>query len=123
MKNSCFRVSLASTLLTVFLYAQIELPRSTSNQIVSHTGYTLSYNEEHEQADWVAYKLTASEVRAAMDRTNDYRADPKVRTGSASLHDYKGSGHDHKTVEYAIYDNSFYLIHMIEGIIFKQTGG
>jgi endonuclease G len=74
MKHTVF-IPVVTAFFTSFAYPQIELPRSTGNQIVSHTGYTLSYNEEHEQADWVAYKLTASEVRAALDRTNDYRAD------------------------------------------------
>ena len=119
MKHTVF-IPVVTAFFTSFAYPQIELPRSTGNQIVSHTGYTLSYNEEHEQADWVAYKLTASEVRAAMDRTNDYRADPKVRTGSASLHDYKGSGYDRGHLapaadmkwSYTVMSESFYLSNM-----------
>jgi endonuclease G, mitochondrial len=33
------------------------LPTSTTNQIILHDFYTLSYNEQHEQAEWVAYEL------------------------------------------------------------------
>ena len=33
------------------------LPTSTTNQIVHHQNYSLSYSEEHEQAEWVAYEL------------------------------------------------------------------
>lgn len=33
------------------------LPSSTTNQIIQHNYYTLSYNEKHEQAEWVAYEL------------------------------------------------------------------
>ena len=77
------------------LYGQIELPKvSSSDQIVFHQAYTLSYNEQHEQASWVAYELTASEVRGATKRKDNFKPDPKVTTSSASLADYKGSGYD-----------------------------
>ena len=33
------------------------LPTSTTNEIVVHENYTLSYNEKYEQAEWVAYEL------------------------------------------------------------------
>jgi endonuclease G len=33
------------------------LPSSTTGQIVHHKGYSLSYSEKHEQAEWVAYAL------------------------------------------------------------------
>src|SRR3970282_1584799 len=33
------------------------LPSSTTNQIVSHEYFTLSYSEKYEQAEWVAYEL------------------------------------------------------------------
>ena len=33
------------------------LPTSTTGQIVHHNGYSLSYNETYEQAEWVAYEL------------------------------------------------------------------
>jgi endonuclease G len=31
------------------------LPTSTTKQIINHTYYSLSYDEEYEQAEWVAY--------------------------------------------------------------------
>lgn len=68
---------------------------SGSDIIVQHTGYTLSYNEEHEQPNWVAYLLTADKVFAAeSDRADNFREDPAIPTGSATLADYKGSGYD-----------------------------
>ena len=33
------------------------LPTSTTNQIVIHDYFTLSYNEKYEQSEWVAYEL------------------------------------------------------------------
>jgi len=73
----------------------IGLPYYTqSDQIIFHTAYTLKYSEQHEQASWVAYTLKSSHTSGTVGRTNDFRIDYKVKTGSASLSDYKGSGYD-----------------------------
>ena len=37
-------------------------PKPTGNQIVEYSQFTLSYNEEHEQAEWVVYHLKKFEV-------------------------------------------------------------
>ena len=67
----------------------------TSNgEVVHHSYYSLSYLEEHEQAEWVFYMLTPEMVNGEEDRTNDFREDPLVSTGSAALSDYVGSGYD-----------------------------
>jgi endonuclease G len=66
----------------------------SGEQIINHSAYSLSYNERSEQASWVAYELTASEVKGTIGRTDNFRIDPYVSTGSASLSDYKGSGYD-----------------------------
>ena len=79
----------------VILQAQIEIPNTNTNgQVISHLAYTLEYSETHEQAYWVAYELTASEVSGAHKRSNNFRPDQKIRTGSAALSDYRGSGYD-----------------------------
>ena len=74
----------------------LELPAAIPGErIIEHTGYTLSYNEEHELPSWVAYELTRDEVLGnASERNDNFRADPSVTTGSASLQDYRGSGYD-----------------------------
>ena len=73
----------------------LELPAITNKDaIVTHSGYTLSYNEKHEQANWVAYELTAEETQRGVNRTNDFRPDNAVKTGSATNADYQGSGYD-----------------------------
>lgn len=69
-------------------------PDSTGNQIIHHTGYCLSYNEDAEQAEWVFYKLTTSNVSVNVNRINDYREDSLVHDGSATLEDYWRSGYD-----------------------------
>lgn len=63
-------------------------------EIVKHTYYTLSYSEENEQAYWVYYVLTPELINGTQSRTDDFRPDPLVSTGSASLADYSGSGYD-----------------------------
>jgi endonuclease G len=70
------------------------LPKSIGNQVIQHTIYTLSYNENHEQADWVAYKLYKNSINDSVKRKDDFRIDPKVTTSSATLSDYKRSGYD-----------------------------
>jgi len=68
-------------------------PKSVG-EIVKHTYYTLAYSEENEQAYWVYYQLTPEEIDGPQSRTDDFRPDPAVSTGSASLADYSGSGYD-----------------------------
>lgn len=63
-------------------------------QIVEHDGYTLSYNEEYEQASYVTYKLTQNELYGPAERKDNFREDPSIKGGSASLDDYKKSGYD-----------------------------
>lgn len=59
-----------------------------------HKHFALEYAEAHEQAAWVAYELTPEEVDVNLAREGNFREDPLVATGSASLNDYRGSGYD-----------------------------
>ncbi|MBG6109412.1 endonuclease G [Flavobacterium sp. CG_9.10] len=70
------------------------LPSSTTNQIIKHTYYTLSYNEKFEQAEWVAYELKKSYIRNNHFQRPFFVEDPKVTTGSADWRNYKNSGYD-----------------------------
>lgn len=75
--------------------ANLELPLpSKQDVIITHLGYTLSYNEQHEQANWVAYELTAAETQKVVGRSNNFRMDGDIKTGSATNADYKGFGYD-----------------------------
>jgi len=68
---------------------------STTDTIRSYSGFDLGYNETYEQAAWVAYVLTRSEIESGdADRTDDFRPDTTISTGSALLSDYRGSGFD-----------------------------
>ena len=98
MKKSFILIALISCLILNVLsqsHTGFELPAITSKDIIiRHLGYTLSYNEKHEQANWVAYELTAEETRKGVSRSNDFRSDNAVKTGSATNDDYQGSGYD-----------------------------
>lgn len=68
---------------------------SQNEAIVEHEYYTLRYNEKTEQADWVAYTLKKVNLdNSKFKRSDNFREDPDVKTKSASLADYKGSGYD-----------------------------
>lgn len=73
----------------------LEIPKQIDgHQVVEHTGYVLSYNEEYEVADWVAYEFTHEELLADVaNRKDNFRSDPAIVTGSAELSDYKKSGY------------------------------
>jgi endonuclease G len=71
------------------------LPESSSGTVISNEHYTLSYSEEHEQAEWVAYRLTRAELEQPwLARMDDFREDPRISSGSATPDDYKHSGYD-----------------------------
>lgn len=73
----------------------LELPANPDDlPITRHTGFTLLYDEEHEQPLWVAYHLTQEELYGTAKRKDNFRSDPTIPTESASLADYKGSGYD-----------------------------
>jgi endonuclease G len=73
----------------------LEIPScSNSSDIIHHLGYSLRYNEKHEQAEWVAYELTREETQKGEERTNNFKPDPLVKTASANNEDYAGSGFD-----------------------------
>lgn len=70
------------------------LPVSSTGEVIEHTYYTLSYSEEHEQAEWVAYPLTKESIRMPnVKRSNWFNPDKKVKNESAVHSDYRGSGY------------------------------
>ena len=73
--------------------AQELLPSSTTHQLVRHTYFTLSYSEADEQPEWVFYTLTSDLINGTQSRTDNFRPDPMVTSGSAQPIDYKGSGY------------------------------
>ena len=70
------------------------LPTSTTGQIVHHDGYSLSYNETHEQAEWVAYELKKAHLSKTNFKRPYFEVDKAVKTQAAHWRNYKKSGYD-----------------------------
>ena len=83
-----------STERLLFDLAPYRHSAGSEDQIVAHQAYTFQYNEAHEQAAWVLYRITAEQLQADVSRTDDFRRDGAVTTGSATLADYRRSGYD-----------------------------
>ncbi len=69
------------------------LPTSTTHQIIRHNFYTLSYHEEAEQAEWVAYELSKEQLTRTQRKRPYFIRDKKVKTKSANYKNYKNSGY------------------------------
>jgi endonuclease G len=67
---------------------------SDTGSVVSYTGFSLLYDETHEQARWVAYELTQEETGNGVERSNHFMEDPHIATQSATNADYAKSGYD-----------------------------
>lgn len=76
---------------------ELEIPVSLTprqEQIIHHTGYTVSYNKDLKLPNWVSYELTRKETKGKEKRNDRFIADPLV-TGSISTNaDYTRSGYD-----------------------------
>jgi len=75
---------------------EVGYPTYTNDQcdIVKHTAMVMCYNEKHEQPNWVAHIITPEVADGNLNRTNDFRPDPKIPKGSATKDDYWFSGYD-----------------------------
>ena len=89
--------------------------------IIDREGYALGYIERHEQPAWVIYHMTKAEATTKVaSREDNFREDPEITTGSATLADYRRSGYDRghlapaADMSFSIktMDESFYLSNM-----------
>ncbi|EOR95095.1 putative endonuclease [Arcticibacter svalbardensis MN12-7] len=88
-KNNRLDISKSATI------RKLEIPKLKPNEyVITHAAYSLSYNEQNEQANWVAYELTSKETNSIYERTNKFIVDLLVKTGSADNQDYLKSGYD-----------------------------
>lgn len=70
------------------------LPKSTTGEVVVHQFYTLSYREQDEQAEWVAYELKKNQLSHTNFKRPYFIEDPMVESGSANWKNYIRSGYD-----------------------------
>lgn len=65
------------------------LPKiDTTEELIAHKAMFLVYDENHEQAKWVLHKISTNILEGKVARTNDFRIDPLVKSGSAEEKDY-----------------------------------
>lgn len=79
---------------TTMSYEMPKMLGSVKSQIISHSGYTVSYNADYKIANWVAYELTATEAIGTVSRSNAWAPNPSVNGPQAEGFDYNGSGWD-----------------------------
>lgn len=71
------------------------LPKIDSTEtLVKHYAYCLLYDEYYEQAKWVFYSLNKNKINGPFSRSDKFKKDTLINTGSSSHSDYKGSGYD-----------------------------
>jgi endonuclease G len=64
---------------------EIGLP---SKNYIEHKAMIIEYSEEHEQAVWVAHMILPEIKNGLVYRSNDFRIDPKISTGTARQEDF-----------------------------------
>lgn len=102
MKKLSLLIMLASCLSTLFCQNvdlnNIEIPTimdGRSDRMITHKGYTVSYNYDWKIPNWVAYELTDIEVQGEVPRYDRFKPDPMVpQNVTATTNDYKHSGYD-----------------------------
>ncbi len=87
---------------------KIGIPRHTKDEvIINHSAMSLCYDEKYEQAKWVVHIVTPDIIYGNASRSNNFRVDSLIKTGSAeeedyflkhlkpdSTYEYDGSGYD-----------------------------
>lgn len=75
------------------LLIQMSMPHGITSEIVDYEGFTLSFNADTHQPNWVAWELLGSETEGEETRRNKFQSDPEVK-GCADDRDYRNSGFD-----------------------------
>jgi endonuclease G len=69
-------------------------PEPKAGVVYNKPNFSLSYVEEYELPEWVAYELSVDMMNAPKaERDQDFNPDPAIRSGSGHYRDYKGSGY------------------------------
>jgi len=63
-------------------------------EVTYHKAMVLGYDEKHEQALWVSHIVLPDVENGNVSRTNNFRKDKLISTGTASKADYWYSGYD-----------------------------
>lgn len=57
-------------------------------EVICHSAFCLVYDEDHEMAKWTAHIISHEIINGAVSRTNDFRVDSLIITGSSEEADY-----------------------------------
>ena len=75
-------------------YEDVVIPKSLGNEEIDYTGFTVGFNPDMHQPNYVAWVLTPDHTDGPYSRKDvDFQVDPRVK-GCATIADYKGSGFD-----------------------------
>ncbi|MBT5403612.1 MAG: DNA/RNA non-specific endonuclease [Crocinitomicaceae bacterium] len=66
----------------------VELGFPTSDLVIHHKALSIAYWEDYEQAKWVAHIISPEIINGSVHRTNDFRIDTLVRSGSSEELDF-----------------------------------
>lgn len=74
---------------------EVGIPPTLSAQLVEYPGFTVSFNADTHQPNYVAWELTGEESRSQMTsrRSSAFSTDTAV-IGCPTTYDYRGSGYD-----------------------------
>lgn len=90
--------TMSSTAASTATYEKLEIPvlpeDGREQQIIRHTGYTVSYNKAWRIPNWVAYELTREETKGREKRSDRFVGDPLAEGATATNNDYARSGYD-----------------------------
>ena len=77
---------------------RMEIPKTNkgvSEQIIEHKAYTLSYNKDYNNPNWVAWELLRKETYGNTRRAKDFQGDQKINEKNrVQSFDYSGSKYD-----------------------------
>ncbi len=98
------------------LLLEAYLPLASNNQIITHKYYTLSYDNNAEQAEWLAYDLKEDYIVNNDFKRPYFIEDDLVKLKSADWRNYKKSGYDRGHLcpaadmefDKGAYDDTFY---------------
>lgn len=130
----CMILFLFSVCTPIFSQTFDHSPLGGKGQKIEYEQFTISYNEEHEQANWVSYYLEREEIfLPSVDRSSKFKTETRISSGSASHEEYTNTGYDRGHLSRAMYNkksinayNESYFITNISpqiGVNFNRSGG
>lgn len=72
---------------------RVGVPQGVKQQMVDYTGFTVSFNADAHQPNYVAWELTADKLDGQAQRESKFNTDEAV-DGCATIADYRRSGFD-----------------------------